>query len=145
MCLLFRFIETGSLADIKLGIQESVVQAKVGNPSDVITLSDGFVLWAYGYGLELYFENSELIKISVKYDFTLEIFRLPEYFGREGNGQLDGLSSLDSLINMLKDQEVDWSIHKDFTDDSTICLFCNDATYIYYNLDDHQILSIQSM
>ncbi len=144
MSLLLKFIETGNLADIKLGLQGSAVRAKVGSPTDIMDLSDSLTLWAYGYGLELYFENSLLSKISIKYDFTLGKFRLPECFVEEIYGQFDRLSSVDNLIELLKEQEIDWSIDKRFSDDSTICLLCNEISCIYYSLEDHHILCIQS-
>lgn len=145
MNLLLSFIGTGVLSDITLGQSEDELKTKVGDPTDVMSLSDELILWAYGYGLELYIENGKLSKISIKYNFTLEKFELPAYFDVSDHGSFDGLKSIDKLIDLLKEEDIDWGISKDLSDDSTICITCDDGANIYYSLEDHHILSLQSV
>ena len=140
---ILKFIKYGVLFDIVLGQSSEKILNKVGEPSDVVNLSDELDLWAYGYGLELYFEKDTLNKIAIKYDFDSERFKLPSYFGNSNGDGLNGLKSIDYLIDIFQENDFDWSIKREFSDDTTICLFCNDVSYVYYSLDAHHILSVQ--
>lgn len=142
---ILEFINRGVLFDIALGQSKEKILDKIGEPSDVINLSDELDLWAYGYGLELYFEKNKLNKISIKYDFDSERFKLPSYFGSSNGDGLDGLKSIDHLIDIFQENDFEWGVKREFSDDTTICLFCNDASYVYYSLDAHHILSVQSI
>lgn len=145
MSLLIKFLATGTLYDLALGQNEEELKAKLGGSTDVVSLSNELVLWAYSYGLELYIQDGELSKISIKYNFTSHKFELPAYFGVSNHGVLDGLDSIDKLIDLLKEENIDWGINKELSDDSTICIACDDEANIYYCLNDHHILSLQSV
>lgn len=145
MSLLLSFIGSGALSDVSLGQNQTELKAKVGDPTDVISLSDELVLWAYGYGLELYIENGELNKISIKYNFTSDKFELPAYFNATDYSEFNELSSIDKLIELLKERDIDWSIDKKLSDDSTICIACGEGANIFYSLDDHHVLSLQAV
>ncbi|MBT3017064.1 MAG: hypothetical protein N0C84_17895 [Candidatus Thiodiazotropha taylori] len=142
---ILEFINRGVLFDIALGQLKEKVLDKIGEPSDVVNLSDELDLCAYGYGLELYFEKDMLNKISIKYEFDSESFKLPSYFGDSNGDGLNGLKSIDHLVDVFQENGFEWSIKREFSDDTTICLICNDVSYVYYSLDAHHILSIQSI
>ena len=145
MGVLIEFMKSGSLSDISIGQKGKVIESKIGKPVDVVSLGDDLDLCSYGYGLELYFASEVLNKISIKYDFVSNRFILPDYLEVNEDNKLNGLNSLDDLVRHMDLSEIEWSINKIFSDDTTLCLTCNEATNVFYSLDNHHIISIQTM
>ena len=145
MSYILEMIKKGKLCNLSLGLSVAEIETIIKKPNNVLELSEESQLWAYDYGLELYLENDVLNKITLKYDYMNKSFKLPKFFDASACLEFNKLCSIDTLIKILDENDVDWEINKNLCDDTNICLSCNEVSQIFYCLDTHHILSIQSV
>ena len=141
---IIEMIKSGELLELKLGLSPKEISSIIEETAVITALNSELDLWNYGYGLELFLENDKLTKFSIRTVTESGQFELPQSFKRIQNNELENLSSIDLLIDILKVNEINWSINKNLCDDEHICITCNDLVDIYYSLDRHHIYNIQS-
>jgi hypothetical protein len=141
---LIDLIKYGNLIDLKIGQNKDHIKSIIKDKPSILSLSDTSDLWSYDLGLELYIEGDKLINFTIKYNAELEGFKLPSCYKVIKDNCLDKLSSIDFLIDVLKENNIEWEMNKNLCDDENICISCNGITDIYYNLESHYIYSIHS-